>query len=260
MSPSLNGSKVLVTRPKQQAEQLCRLIEASGGTAIRFPTLEVSLSKDLNSHALLELFSDASHIIFISRNAVQFAYKICGNLAVNLREKYVIAVGDGTSQELTGHAVFPVISPGPFASSEALLDMQELDAKNIRGCNILIVQGGAGREFLQEGLVARGARVQNANVYQRSEPVVPQEKVDSIWHQDCPNVIVATSHQGLLNLIKMTAEQDRAIMFSTKLVVISARLGESARTEGFVNPAYVATEQSDQGLLQAIRQTVERLT
>ena len=66
MNNLLNGCKVLVTRPKDQAEQLCRLVEMSGGVAIRFPTLEVSLSKDLNSNDLLELLSDASHIIFIN--------------------------------------------------------------------------------------------------------------------------------------------------------------------------------------------------
>jgi uroporphyrinogen-III synthase len=70
-------------------------------------------------------------------------------------------------------------------------------------------------------------------------------------------VIVATSKQGLLNLIRMTADQDRGIMLGKRLVVMSPRIADAAVEAGFVTPAIVATEQSDQGLLQAIRQTVE---
>ncbi len=245
-----------MTRPGDQAEQLCRLIEASGGIAIRFPTLEISISKDLSRHNLLELFNQASCIIFISRNAVRFADQITGELAVNLRGKNLIAVGDGTLQELAGHNLH-AISPGPHANSEALLVMPELDANNIGNSNVLIVRGGTGRESLHEGLVARGARVQYADVYQRSEPAEARQMIDAIWHQNCPDVIVVTSEQGLHNLIKMTSEQDRIRMFSRKLAVISTRLSESAKAAGFAFPAFVATEQSDQGLLQAIRQTVE---
>ncbi|MEA3242729.1 MAG: uroporphyrinogen-III synthase, partial [Pseudomonadota bacterium] len=44
MQPSaapLQGVGVLVTRPAHQADSLCELIRQQGGTAIRFPVLEI---------------------------------------------------------------------------------------------------------------------------------------------------------------------------------------------------------------------------
>jgi len=76
MSRVLNGSKVLVTRPHEQGEKLCRLIQDDGGTAIPFPTLELTLTDELNRRELLQLFVVATHIVFVSRNAVYFADRI----------------------------------------------------------------------------------------------------------------------------------------------------------------------------------------
>jgi len=257
MNGVLDGYKVLVTRPRQQGERLCQLVEAEGGIAIPFPTLELSPSKKMNRRSLLQLFAAASRVIFISRNAVEFAHQISGDLAAGLRGKKIIAVGDGTLRELVRHDVYDAVSPGTQSGSEELLEMPELEARKIAGSNVLIVRGGSGREFLHAELVNRGALVQYADVYERSEPDVTQLEVDAIWHRIGPDVIVFTSKQGMQGLIRMTAEQDRGIMFSKKLVVMSQRLAEMAGTAGFVLPACVATEQSDQGLLQAIRQTVE---
>jgi uroporphyrinogen-III synthase len=257
MKGVLNGCKVLVTRPHDQGEKLCRLVQDDGGIAIPFPTLELTLTRELNRGDLLQLLVVASHIVFVSRSAVVFADQIAGDLAMNMRGKLVIAVGEGTRRELAAHDVYQVISPGPQSGSEQLLDLPELEASRVRGQYILIVCGNDGRDLLQQTLQARGAKVSCAQVYRRSEPAGARAKVASIWHRDCPDVIVATSKQGLLNLIRMTADQDRGIMLGKRLVVMSPRIADAAVEAGFVTPAIVATEQSDQGLLQAIRQTVE---
>lgn len=253
----LDGYKVLVTRPREQGAKLCQMIEAERGIAIPFPTLELSPSKGMSRQSLLQLFAATTRVIFISRNAVEFAHQISGDLASALRGKKIIAVGDGTLRELATHDVYGAVSPGALSGSEELLQTPELDAQKIAGSNVLIVRGGAGREFLHEELVNRGAIVQYADVYERSQPDVAQHEVDALWHRIEPDVIVFTSKQGMQGLIRMTAELDRRIMFSKKLVVMSPRLAAMAGAEGFVIPAHIATEQSDQGLLQAVRQTVE---
>jgi len=257
MSGVLNGCKVLVTRPHEQGEKLCRLIQDDGGTAIPFPTLELTLTDELNRRELLQLFVVATHIVFVSRNAVYFADQIVGDLAMNMRGKVILAVGEATRRELAAHDVYQVVAPGLQAGSEQLLDLPELEQSRVRGSYILIICGNDGRDLIQQTLQERGAKVSCASVYTRSEPAGARAKIGTIWHRNCPDVIVATSKQGLLNLIQMTADQDRGIMFNTRLVVMSPRIAEAASEAGFVTPAKVASEQSDQGLLQAIRQTVE---
>lgn len=257
MNGPLNGCKVLVTRPRDQSERLCRLIELEGGEAIAFPTLELSPSPEINRHNLLALFANATHIIFISRNAVRFANHTAGDLAMLMRGKQTIAVGEGTLRELNAHEVMNVASPGARSGSEELLNMPELAPNVIAGCEVLIVRGDSGRELLSEQLRERGARVTYANVYQRTEPPGGRDRLRTLWREKRPDVITITSEQGLASLIRMTADEDREIMSGCKVVVMSPRLVAAVATAGFRGQIYVATEQSDAGLLQAIRQTVE---
>ena len=258
MNSTLNGCRVLVTRPKNQAENLCRLIEADGGKAVELPTLELSISGTINKQTLLAMIADAALVIFVSRNAVEFASQITGDLVTSLHGKKIIAIGDGTLRQLNAYSVYHSSSPGLRSGSEALLEMPELDAKNINGSNVLIVRGGTGREYLHEALAARGAILQYADVYERTVPVPAEKTIATVWHSSSPDIIVFTSTEGLLNLIRMTAELDKGIMFSRRLVVMSERIADTAREAGFRETILVATEQSDQGLLQAIRQTVEQ--
>lgn len=256
MSGSLHGVKVLVTRPKDQSAHLCRMIESAGGVAIEFPTIELQPTRDLAGDDLLGRLAAATHVIFVSRNAVRYTAQLVGNLVLPLAGKSVFAVGEGTRHELVAQGLDTAISPGAQSGSEELLELPELAGPRLRGQQVLIVRGAGGRELLREQLQARGASVEYADVYERIEPAGAREKMAGIWGQ-YPDVVVVTSGQGLQNLIRMTAERDRAIMLESKLVVMSHRIAEVAAAAGFRHRATVADEQSDQGLLQAIRQTVE---
>lgn len=257
MSGRLNGCKVLVTRPREQGERLCRLIESDGGIPIAFPTLELVPSAHMTRQNMLALLAGSSYVIFVSRNAVHFAARLSGDLPMLLRGKTVVAVGDSTWRELGVHQLHGAISPGPHSGTEELLNLPELSENQVRGHQIVIVRGLGGRELLLQQLQARGAEVHYADVYQRMEPVGARQRINTIWHGNRPDVIVITSEHGLQGLIRVTAEQDRAIMLGSRLAVMSNRIADAAVAAGFPGPVFVATEQSDQGLLQAIRQTVE---
>ena len=69
MRGPLSGLGVLVTRPKDQAEPLCRLIEAAGGRALKLPGLVIAPATD-SAAARRLLAADSDLLIFISRNAV----------------------------------------------------------------------------------------------------------------------------------------------------------------------------------------------
>jgi len=210
------------------------------------------MSADMTRSNMLELLSGSSHVIFVSRNAARFADEIAGGLAAGLRQKSVFAVGDATAQELAGRKVYHVTVPEQPSGSETLLGMGELNTALISGANVLIVRGNEGRELLKDSLQDRGASVRYAEVYRRSRPEIAAEITAKVWQETRPDVILVTSEQGLQNLIEMTAAGDRDILFATRLVVISDRVKDTAKTSGFVHPPVVAADQSDQGLLQAI--------
>ncbi|MEX2354124.1 MAG: uroporphyrinogen-III synthase [Gammaproteobacteria bacterium] len=257
MTVSLDGYKILVTRPGLQGENLCRLINDAGGEAIPFPVIRIVPSQQPGPGQFRQLLAGSSHIIFVSRNAVVFAAQLAGDLQASLQGKIVFAVGAGTLQELEERGVVDIRSPGPQSGSEAVLALDELEESQISGRHILIIRGNGGRELLRETLAARGAQVRYADVYQRIKPDVDQVIVDSLWQDTRPDVIVITSAQGLKNLLVMSGEANRENLSGKRLVVMSSRLKSLAENSGFTFPAMVAGEQTDQGLLQAIGQSVE---
>jgi len=107
----LRGVRVLVTRPAQQAEGLARLIEQTGGAAIRLPTIEIAEPRDGAALArLIERLDEFDLAIFISPNAVRLGLARVlarGPLPERLE---VAAVGQASAAELRRLGVRDVLA------------------------------------------------------------------------------------------------------------------------------------------------------
>ena len=151
--PSLDGLKVLVTRPEQQARSLCDSITSAGGVAIALPVLDIV--PILPWHESAFSLAKQDMIIFISRNAVtHFMSGLQTRLADNVQ---LAAVGAGTAATMREHGLRVDIQPPAPAGSESLLTMPELNT--VQDKNVLIVRGDGGRELLADTLLARGANI-----------------------------------------------------------------------------------------------------
>lgn len=242
-SQPLTGTTIVVTRPAHQAGPLCRLIEAQGGKAISFPSLEIEGSNQ--PQPLLQRLEQFDMAIFISANAVEHALPLISKpMSSHIT---LAAVGKRTAtllQQLSGK---PILTPNNGADSEALLAMPEL--QQVKGWNILIVRGEGGRELLAEALIERGAKIEYAEVYRR---VRPNCDLAALQSQNRTDLMTATSNESLQNLYDMATESQRDWLLQLPLVVIGQRGAELAQRLGFRHPAIVATEASDAGLLQAM--------
>lgn len=240
----LAATTIVVTRPAHQAGPLCRLIEAQGGRAISFPSLEIECSSQ--PQPLLQRLERFDIAIFISANAVECATPFMPDpLPPNT---LFAAVGKRTATLLQHHHHgHPVLSPDNGADSEALLARPEL--QQVRGKRILIVRGAGGRELLAETLIQRGAEVAYAEVYRRVRPAGDLASLQGLGQID---LITATSNESLQNLYDMGTASQRGWLLTLPLVVIGQRGAALAQRLGFRHPAIVAAEASDAGLLQAM--------
>ena len=154
-TPSLHGLGILVTRPEQQAAVLCRLLEAQGAIAHRFPGVTI-VPHATGRAQLTRLASqpDFNFVIFISANAVRFGAAFLSQR----RDLAIAAVGPATARALNqaGYRV-SVVSQGGF-DSEHLLANAQFSA--LQGKRILLVKGSGGRELLEQQLAQRGAQVE----------------------------------------------------------------------------------------------------
>lgn len=237
---ALRGRRVLVTRPAAQAHRLCHLIEAAGGVALAVPTIEVVPAGDvLQARARLALAETCDGIVFISRNAVGFALQLDAELPRRLSGRALYAVGPGTRRELARHGLGAAALPAAAAGSAGLLQLAALQAP-LAGRSFLIVRGAGGRELLRAELERRGARVEYAEVYRRELPPAGAAPLNDVWRTAAPDVIVATSNQGLDNMLSMIDADRRAALLATPLAVMSARNRAHAAQLGFNGPVEVA--------------------
>ena len=251
MNPELPlaGIGVLVTRPAPQADELCALIEAAGGRALRFPTLAISAVPDTTAaRAALATLDHYDLVLFVSANAVEqaLALRPAADWPAGLR---CAALGAGTVRTLARHGLpVQLVAPPPH-DSEALLALPQL--QDLSGQRILIIRGVGGRELLGETLRARGAAVNYAEVYQRTRPDSDTRDILAAWAQGAVDVVTVTSGEALQNLVAMLGEPGRGRLLTTPLVVVSGRMVQKALALGFTSPR-LAEAAGDAALMAAL--------
>lgn len=242
----LAGLKILVTRPRNQAVVLAKLIEQAGGVPVLFPLLEITPVQDKNT--LLEQVSRLSHFdlaIFISPNAVKYgmeAIQTAGNIPPALR---VATVGQGSANALRELGIINVIAPSERFDSEGLLALPELH--NIAGWRVMIFRGDGGRELLGETLRARGAAVEYATCYQRSKPQCEAKALLDA----APDAITVTSSEALDYLWQMFEKPQSTGICDIPLFVPHKRIADLARQQGWKRVRQ--TDAGDEGLLSALK-------
>ena len=257
MPPSLSGLRILVTRPQDQAEPLCRLIEAAGGKAARFPLLEIQLSaRAAEGAALLKRVSEWDWWIFVSANAVNQA-RALGALPPRGDTPRIAAIGRATADALAEAGVTVDLIPEPQSNSEGLLAMPAL--QDIAGRRILIVRGEGGRELLREQLGERGARVQCAELYRRAPVSADAETLVAGFRTGAFDILTATSGEAIAHLYSLVPPAERPRLTETPLVVISERLKKQAGSLGFRHVSMADTT-SDPAVLQALTAAAASLT
>jgi uroporphyrinogen-III synthase len=243
----LNGLKIVVTRPRDQAAQLTARIEQAGGVPLLFPLLEITAIHDTG--ALYEQISRLAQFdlaIFISPNAVHYgiaAIRAVGELPQKIK---IATVGQGSAKTLRELGIANVLAPTERFDSEGLLALPEL--QDIAGWRVIIFRGDGGRELLGDTLKARAATVEYAACYQRSKPQQGPDKLLS----PRPDAITVTSSEALGYLWQMLDGTAKEFFRDTTLFVPHPRIAELAKKQGWQQVQL--TGSGDEGLLSALKE------
>jgi uroporphyrinogen-III synthase len=241
---------VLITRPKKQADNLCELIEQSGGTPIRFPVLDiVPVEPSDKIKRTLNALQQYQWLFFVSVNAVNFALR-ANNGKIDISQHiYIVAVGQATARALRNAGLNVNLVPEQGFNTEAILAMPQLQTLNGQSC--LIVRGHGGRELLAQTLEERGAQVYYLELYRRIMPEIDTGPVERLLHQNKLDVITITSGEALKNLLKMLDSSVHHQLLATPLAVISQRIRHLAIELGF-KQVFVSEQPADTALVKAI--------
>lgn len=254
MSNELDKLCIMVTRPIAQADHLCRLIKQYGGSPFIFPVLEISDPPDTTRlFEIIHRLDDFDLAIFISANAVNQAIKYIKLCRRQIPAKLKLAtIGEASAcalQNLLGRE--PDVCPKTQFNSEALLAMGAM--QEVADLSIVIFRGEGGRGYLGDTLRQRGAKVEYASVYRRSQPKANLDTLRKQLASGGVHVITITSGEGIHNLCNMLGEEQQHWLRNTQLVVVNQRLVALVQELGFIKPAIVAATASDDDIVEAIR-------
>ncbi|HAU1151648.1 TPA: uroporphyrinogen-III synthase [Legionella pneumophila] len=229
MTKTLNGLRILNTRPREQAQVLNKKIVESGGIPIDCPTMDIVASETNWINKLPDLTS-VNQAIFVSPNAVRYFMMELSSKRINWPNSIrVTAIGKGTSRMLNEFNI-QVSDIPELPDSEHLLTLNSL--QQIRNQTILLVKGEGGRQLIEEYLMLKGARLCILSVYKRVVPTIDQEFLNSLWRDDLVDIILLTSEQSIHNLFKMFSIEGQMWLQNKPCVVISDRLAKVASLLG----------------------------
>lgn len=249
---ALRGRGILVTRPAHQAEPLCKLLEAVGARALRFPVIEIQPVENPSAlQAQLQRLSDYDTAIFISANAVEQALVLMPPQNWPAQVK-IAAVGSATTRRLEEHGLVVNSCPSSGFTSEALLALPEFQQP--QGRRILILRGEGGREQLRDTLMARGAQVDYLELYRRVTASSDPGPLLAQWQAGMLDAVLITSAESLRSLQAIIGTLGMQLLCSTCIVVAHARIRDLAKSQGHSGAVVVAADATDAAMLEALRQ------
>jgi uroporphyrinogen III methyltransferase/synthase len=174
-SRPLFGRRVVVTRARESASELTRLLSEMGAGVVEVPTIRIGPPADGGAglrRAAARLADGAYRwAVFTSVNAVEALLGVVPDLRPLARVS-VAAVGPATADALARHRLPPDLVP-PAGHQDAGGLVERFPEPDGSGGEVLFPRAAAGRDTLVEGLALRGWRVDLVEAYRTGPAEVP---------------------------------------------------------------------------------------
>ena len=242
MTGVLADTRILVTRPRGQAQTLLAALREAGADVLHRPTLEIiPLTPAGPAFA-----TPPQWCVFISPNAVDQGLP---HLPQDWHEHArMAAVGPGTAAALAAHGLAAAVAPRQGGGADDLL--AEADFSPQPHERVLLIRGEGGRQRLQQALRARHVEVAEWAVYRRQRPVGVLD-IPPDWLHSRLAFTIVTSVAGLENLLGMAGPGALEWLLKSRLITVSDRVARVAQDAGFDRPV-VAAGADAQALTDAV--------
>lgn len=243
MTP-LAGKRILITRPRAQAADLCAKLAALGAQPIVFPTIEIAPLEDTSrlDRAINQL-SSYDWVIFTSVNGVAAFWNrliAAGKDAGALVGIKVAAIGPATAQALKQRGIQARFMPDEYVA-DAIVE----GIRDVRGQRILLPRADIAREALAVELERLGGMVDEIAAY-RTVPAAPDTRGSAELRRGV-DAITFTSSSTVRNFVALADRETGGAI----VACIGPITAQTARELGL--PVDVmATEYTLDGLVAAL--------
>jgi uroporphyrinogen III methyltransferase/synthase len=230
----LHGRRIVVTRPREQAELLAEALEALGATAIVVPLIATGAVPD--SSLLDETIRDLDGydwVVLTSKSGVD----AIRHLASEVTLVHVAAVGPATARALDEIGLGAAFVPERYTADEIAPGLEPL-----QGARVLVLQADIAEPDLVDELRRRGAVVDAVAAYRTIEVDRPDAELEALRGADA--VVLASGSAA-----RSLARQGGA--GSALVVCIGPKTAEAARAAG-LEVGLIAHEATSEGIIQAL--------
>ena len=243
MSGPLEGRVILVTRPREQAEQFAARLRDLGADAIAAPTIELEGPEP--GGPLDAVIADAAAgrykwVVFTSASGVRVWRERAAALGLGHPDARVAVVGDSTGAALGEHGIEVDLVPDPFTTAA-------LGEAFPRGKGrVLLARADIATEELEATLRAKGWEPVRVDAYRvRAATAVPEEARSALEQQTVDAVVFTSPStvEGYLS-IAVAARRPPAVCSGPVTASAAARVGFQV--------AAVAQPHTEEGLIEAL--------
>ncbi len=244
----LFGKRILVTRSRDQASDLSRLLREHGAEPIEFPVIKITPPESFEKlDAALDRVDQYDWLLFTSANGVLSVMSRLNELGRDVRwlkGPKVGAIGPATAEAIACLGIRVDFTPSRFVAEAVVEEFPE----DPSGKRILIPRAQEAREVLPEKLTERGAQVDVVTAYCTEIEESCAGPVKEMLAEGEIDIITFTSSSTIKNFVKLIGA---SVPEGVQIACIGPITAQTAEELG-LRPDIVAEEYTIEGLVKAL--------
>ncbi len=250
VSRPLFGKTVLITRPRDQTNEMASQFSELGARVLIQPTIEISPPDSFEElDEAIESISENHFVVFSSRNGVRSLLGRMKELGKDARcfgKAKIAAIGSATAEELAAWQLNADVIPDEYRAES----LAESLSDSVAGKKVLLIRASRGREVLAESLISSGALVEQVVAYQSTDVSSLEPYVEEELRAGRVDWITATSSA----IARSTVELTKSVgIGNAKFAAISPLTGGVLLDLGH-EPTATAKDYTSTGVVEAILQ------
>ena len=253
----LFGKRVLVTRPREQSQDLVDRLEAAGAEAIVAPMIRIVPPDD---YAPLDeacaRIAEFDWIVFSSANAVDALVErlLAGSHDLRaLSGAKLCVVGQTTAERLGKYGLKADLVPAEYRAEAVVPAIAE--ERSIQGMKVLLPRADIGREVLAEELRKHGAEVTEIVAYRTVAAEPQREGEPDIYRMLLDrqiDVVTFASPSAVRNFVHVLGAEPAADLLRTTVVASIGPVTAEAAAQCHIDTQIVPTSYTIPALVEGI--------
>ena len=252
---ALLGKRIVVTRARQQASDLVRLLSDHGAECLEYPTIKIVTPRDPQPlKKAVESLSEYDWIIFTSVNGVIYFFDqlfATGKDVRALGRMQTAAIGPATARQLFEYGLTSDIVPETYRAESVV---EAFGKVNLKGKKILLPRAKEARPILPEELKKMGATVDEITAYETLKEAENRDDLVQNLKDNSIDLITFTSSSTVRNFkALLPAEKFTKLIKGVTIASIGPITSDTAKKLGF-DVHITAEDYTIPGLVEAILQ------